>query len=139
MTNSPLADQAIQRNQVFLPINEAIQVKAGDRVKATIMARPADHLIAWVIEFPETGRRFAQSTWQGQLLAPEQLLQANPDRVPRLGRTGKATATVLAYCDGQRTFAQIEAAVLCDHPDLFPSPEEISRFVARVLGRDTEQ
>lgn len=138
MTNSPLAEQPIQRNQVFLPIDEAVAVKAGERVKATIMARPNDNLIAWVVEFPATGQRFVHSTWQGQLLTPEQLLQANPERVPRLGRTGMATATVLAYCDGQRTVAQIEAAVLRDHPDLFPSPEEISRFVAKVLGRDTE-
>ena len=138
MTNSPLAEPAIQRNQAFLPIDEAMQVKAGERVRVTIMARPADHLIAWVVEFPATGRRFAQSTWQGQLLTLEQLLQANPERVPQLGRKGRATATILAYCDGQRTVAQIEAAVLRDHPDLFPSPEEISRFVATVLGRDSD-
>jgi protein arginine N-methyltransferase 1 len=138
MTNSPLAEQPIQRNQVFLPIDEAVAVKAGERVKATIMSRPCDHLIAWVVEFPATGQRFSHSTWQGQVLTAEQLLQANPERVPRLGRTGQATATVLAYCDGQRTVAQIEAAVLRDHSDLFPSPEEISRFVAKVLGRDSE-
>jgi len=138
MTNSPLAEQPIQRNQVFLPIDEAVPVKADDRVQVTIMARPADHLIAWVVEFPATGRRFSHSTWQGQLLTQEQLLQANPERVPRLSRTGQATATVLAYCDGRRTVAQIEAAVLRDHPDLFPSSEEISRFVAKILGRDSE-
>ncbi|QLQ25675.1 MAG: class I SAM-dependent methyltransferase [Dechloromonas sp.] len=138
MTNSPLAEQPIQRNQAFLPIDEAVAVEAGDTVKATVMARPGDHLIAWVVEFPASGRRFAHSTWQGELLTPEQLLQANPERVPKLGRTGRATATVLAYCDGERTVTQIEAAVLRDHPDLFPSREEISRFVAGVLGRDSE-
>ena len=139
MTNSSLAEQPIQRNQVFLPIDEAILVESGDWVKATIMARPGDHLIAWVVEFPGTGRRFAHSTWQGQLLTPEQLLQANPERVPQLGRKGgMATATVLDYCDGQRTVAQIEAAVVRDHPDLFPSPEVISPFVAKALCRDSE-
>lgn len=138
MTNSPLAEQPIQRNQVFLPIDDAVPVKAGYRVQATIMARPGDHLIAWVVEFPATGRRFSHSTWQGQFLTQEQLLQANPVRVPRLSRTGQATATVLAYCDGRRTVAQIEAAVLRDHPDLFPSPAEISRFVTKVLGRESE-
>ena len=33
---------------------------------------------------------------------------------------------------------EIEQAVLRDHPNLFPSPAEISRFVAQALGRDTE-
>ena len=138
MTNSPLAEQPIQRPQAFLPIDEAIPVQAGDTVKARVMARPADHLIAWVVEFPTRGRRFSHSTWQGMLLAPEDLLRSQPDRAPRLSREGEARITVLGYCDGRRTAREIEQAVLREHPDLFPSPEEIARFVARALGRDTE-
>ena len=138
MTNSPLSDRAIERPQAFLPIDEAVQVRAGDLVKTTVMARPADHLIAWVVEFPATGRRFSHSTWQGMLLAPEDLIRANPTRVPKLSREGQARTTVLAYCDGQRTVREIEQAVLRDYPDLFPSPDETSCFVAQVLGRDTE-
>ncbi len=138
MTNSPLSDRPINRSQAFLPIDEAVKVKAGDRVKATVMARPADHLIAWVVEFPAAGKRFSHSTWQGMLLAPEDLIRAHPDRVPRLSREGQARNTVLAYCDGRRTAREIEQAVVRDHPDLLPSLGEISRFVAQVLGRDTE-
>ena len=138
MTNSPQAEAPIRRSQAFLPIDEAVEVKAGDTVRATVMARPADHLIAWVVEFPATGQRFAHSTWQGQLLTREQLMQRNPAHVPQLGRKGQATATVLGYCDGQRTVAEIEKAVLHDHPDLFPSAGEISGFVAKILGRDAE-
>ena len=138
MTNSPLADRAINRPQAFLPIDEAVQVKAGEQVKTTVMARPAEHLIAWVVEFPASGRRFSHSTWQGMLLAPEDLIRAHPDRVPRLSREGQARNTVLGYCDGRRTAREIEQAVLRDHPGLFPSPEEICRFVAQVLGRDAE-
>ncbi|QQS54714.1 MAG: methyltransferase domain-containing protein [Candidatus Competibacteraceae bacterium] len=138
MTNSPLSDRRINRPQVFLPIDEVVSVKAGDWVKARIMARPADNLIAWVVEFPASGQRFSHSTWQGMLLAPEDLMRANPTRVPQLSREGQARLTVLGYCDGRRTARQIEQAVLRDHPDLFPSSEEISRFVAQVLGRDTE-
>jgi SAM-dependent methyltransferase len=138
MTNSPLAERPIQRSQAFLPIAEAVPVKAGDSVKARVMARPADHLIAWVVEFPASGQRFSHSTWQGMLLAPEDLMRSRPDRVPRLSREGQARIAVLGYCDGRRTAREIEQAVLRDHPNLFPSPEEISRFVARALGRDTE-
>ncbi len=138
MTNSPLSDRAIKRPQAFLPIDEAIQVSVGDWVKTTVMARPADHLIAWVVEFPATGQRFSHSTWQGILLVPKDLIRANPTRVPKLSREGQARTTILAYCDGQRTAREIEQAVLRDHPDLFPSPDEISRFVAQVLGKDTE-
>lgn len=138
MTNSPLAERPIQRPQAFLPIDEAMPVKRGDIVKATIMARPAEHLIAWTVEFPSAGRRFVHSTWQGMLMAPEDLIRSNPHRVPQLGRKGQARMAVLSCCDGKRTAQEIEQAVLRDHPDLFPTPREISSFVAEVLGRDTE-
>jgi precorrin-6B methylase 2 len=137
MTNSPQSDRAIDRSQAFLPIDEPVPVRAGDEVRATVMARPADNLIAWVVDFPASGRRFSHSTWQGMLLAPEDLLRTRPDRVPQLSRDGRARTTVAGYCDGRRTAREIEQAVLRDHPDLLPSPDEISRFVAQVLGRDT--
>jgi len=139
MTNSPLAEKPIQRPQAFLPIDEAVPVKRGDVVKATVMARPAEHLIAWTVEFPAAGRRFAQSTWQSMMMAPEDLIRSNPDRIPQLGRKGEARLAVLSYCDGKRTAREIEQAILRHHPDLFPTPREIASFVAQVLGRDTEQ
>jgi SAM-dependent methyltransferase len=138
MTNSPLAEKPICRPQAFLPISEAVPVKGGDIVKAAVMARPSEHVIAWSVEFPSTGQRFSHSTWQGMLLSPEDLSRANPNRVPSPSRTGQAGITVLGYCDGTRTAAEIEQQVLRDHPGLFPSPAEISHFVYRVLGRDTE-
>lgn len=138
MTNSPLSDRAINRPQAFLPINAPVPVKAGDMIKATVMARPADNVIAWVVEFPTSGQRFSHSTWQGRLLSPEELIRANPARVPQISRQGRARMTVLSYCDGLRTSQEIERAILRAHPDLFPSPGEISRFIAQVLGRDTE-
>jgi protein arginine N-methyltransferase 1 len=137
MTNSPLAETPIQRSQVFLPIGEPVQVKAGDLAKATLMARPDDNLIAWIVEFPASGKRFSHSTWQGMLLSPEGLHRTNPARVPKPNREGLARRVVLGYCDGKRTASEIEQAVLRDHPGLFPSAGEISRFVAHVLGRDT--
>ena len=65
-------------------------------------------------------------------------MRSRPERVPRLSREGQARIAVLGYCDGQRTAREIEQAMLRDHPNLFPFSEEISRFVAQVLGRDTE-
>jgi protein arginine N-methyltransferase 1 len=138
MSNSPLAQKPIQRPQVFLPIAEAVPVKTGDRVKATVMARAGDELIAWKLEFLSAGKRYSHSTWEGMLLAPQDLLQSNPTRVPQPNRAGLARAIVLGYCDGRRTAREIEQAVLLEHPGLFPSAEEISRFVARVLHRDTQ-
>jgi protein arginine N-methyltransferase 1 len=138
MTNSPLAETPIQRSQVFLPIGEPVQVTAGELAKVTLMARPEDNLIAWIVEFPASGRRFSHSTWQGMLLSPEDLHRANPARVPKPNREGLARGIVLGYCDGRRTAGEVEQAILREHPGLFPSRGEIARFVAQVLGRDSE-
>ncbi|MEO8656053.1 MAG: hypothetical protein ABI409_18150, partial [Ramlibacter sp.] len=58
--------------------------------------------------------------------------------VPQVSCTARARDLVLGYCDGQRSVAQVQAAVLHDHPALFPSREEIARFVMNVLSRDTQ-
>lgn len=138
MTNSPLAEEHIQRSQAFLPIDEAVPVTAGDTVNITIMARPAEHLIAWGLEFPATGQRFSHSTWEGEFLTQAKLTRANPSHIPSLGSRGRAISIVLGYCDGQKTMLEIEQEVLRNHPNLFPSNAEISRFVSSVLSRETE-
>lgn len=138
MTNSPLSDVGIGRSQAFLPIDEALPVKAGDRLDVTVMARPADHLIAWVGVHPATGRRFSHSTWEGDLLEQEQLARSRPQHVPRVSLTAHARNLVLGYCDGKRSVTQVQEVVMREHPTLFPSSEEIARFVTAVLSRDTE-
>ena len=138
MTNSPLSECAIGRQQAFLPINEPLTVKAGEIISATVMARPADHLIAWEVSHPATGKKFSHSTWQGDLLMQEQLLRNRPDHAPRLSRNALAKSVVLGYCDGKLLVRQIQEIVLREHPDLLPSPEEIKRFVTAVLTGNTE-
>jgi protein arginine N-methyltransferase 1 len=138
MTNSPLSEEAVAREQAFLPIGEATPVEAGERIKAAVMARPSDNMIAWSVELPRSGRRFSHSTWQGDALSAGDLRLANPGRKPRLSRAGRTRAAVLSYCDGRRTAKEIEELVLSEHSDLFPTRTEISRFVGEALARDTE-
>jgi hypothetical protein len=44
---------------------------------------------------------------------------------------------VLSYCDGEQTAEQVEAAVIRDHPALFPSASATKTFVRSVLQWDT--
>jgi ubiquinone/menaquinone biosynthesis C-methylase UbiE len=138
MTNSPFSGDSIHRPQAFLPIGEAVAVKTGERINATLMARPADDQVAWSVELHQSGRRFSHSTWQGLTLGASDLLRTNPQRVPRQSHAGRARSIVLGYCDGRRTAREIEELVLREHASLFPAPAEISRFVSEVLARDTE-
>ena len=137
MTNSPLAERPIQRPQALLPIREAATVNEGESLTVSVIAKPRDEILAWVVE-TTSGRRFSQSTWHSAPLVAEQIERADADRVPRRNREGLARLTVLGYCDGRRTAREIEELVLLEHPDLFPSPEESSRFVVDVLQKDAE-
>jgi len=137
MTNSPLSDAAIDRSQSFLPLGEPLLVRAGETMNVTIMARPDDDLIAWNVEHLASGQRFSHSTWQGKLLDRAELAKSHPDYVPQPNRSANARNIVLSYCDGQRSVSQVQQAVLREHPALFPSHDEISRFVSSVLQRDT--
>ena len=133
MTNSPVAERPIDRPQAFLPI-EPVRVAAGEPIQARLTMRPADGLIAWDLEVGD--RRYSHSTlfaaagWGG-------LSQSRQSRLPRPTRTSNARAIVLALCDGKRSAAEVESAVLREHPGLFPSSAEIRAFVAEVLRRDT--
>lgn len=138
MTNCPRSEHAIDRQQAFLPISEALVVKEGDVIDVTVMARPADHLIAWELHHLASGKRFSHSTWKGDLLMQKQLHINRPDHVPRLSPAALAKSVVLGYCDGKHTVNQIQETILREHPDLFPSPKEIARFVTGVLAGSTK-
>jgi predicted RNA methylase len=137
MTNSPLNKEAIDRPQAFFPIDDTLNVAVGDEIAVNIMARPADHLIAWEVKHLASGKSFKHSTFHGDLLMKTQLDTANPLHIPQQSALARARSTILTYCDGKRTIAEIHAAVLRDHPALLPSTEEIRRFVTGVLVDST--
>ena len=137
MSNSPLAAAPIQRSQALLPIDEPVRLGAGEDIAVTIVARPGDNLTVWIVEL-SSGRRYKHSTWMGMPMATGNLVRLDQARVPRLNRTGVARSIILGYCDGRLTARDIELAVLQDHPHLFPSAAETSRFVAHVLAKDTD-
>ena len=133
MTNSPVAARPIDRPQALLPI-EPVRVGAGERIQARLIMRPADDLIAWDVE--AGGRRHSHSTLFAAA-GSGGLAQSRQPRLPRPTPASNARAIVLAYCDGNRSAAEVESAVLREHPRLFPSSAEIRAFVAEVLRRDT--
>jgi protein arginine N-methyltransferase 1 len=138
MTNSPLDPERIQRPQAFLPLLNPVAVNAGDAIRVTVMARPGDRLLCWIVDLPASGRRFAHSTWNGLLLSERDMVLANPGRIVTLSARGRARRIVLEYCDGTRSARGVEELVLREHPDLFPSAETLSAFVTGVLATDSE-
>jgi SAM-dependent methyltransferase len=137
VTNSPVATEQLNRPLAFLPLETPVDVKAGERVKVTVMARPADQVIGWCVDFLESAQRFAHTTFNGLLLDNESLTRARPERVAKLNDRGRMRQVVLSYCDGVRTIGEVEALVRNAHPDLFPSAQAMSAFIMQVLAKDT--
>lgn len=134
MTNSPLAEDKIEREQVFFPLDQGLDVVAGDTIRATIQVRHDVGIIAWTGHNLRTGEKRVHSTWRGQILSKGDLIPANV-RVPRLSPAGVAARVVSDYIDGQRSAREIEDAVARDHPDLMPSEAEVRSFVRSELAR----
>jgi protein arginine N-methyltransferase 1 len=137
MTNCPAATARLGRPQAFLPLDAPVAVRAGERIRATVMARHLDHVIGWLVELPDTGRRFAHTTFNGLLLDQAALGRARPERPAGLNARGRARQVVLSYCDGVRSIAEVQALVQREHPALFPSAQAAAAFVSQVLASDT--
>jgi protein arginine N-methyltransferase 1 len=138
MTNSPIANQRIQRRQVFFPIEHPVDVGAGDRVNIRMTVRPADSVVNWTVVVVDgsSGRTkgaFRHSTWKGMLLATEDLERTRPEFRPTLIPRGEGRKTVVNLCDGARTLREIEDEVFRLHPNLFHTREDAAAFVAEVI------
>jgi protein arginine N-methyltransferase 1 len=135
MTNSPLAPGRINRQQVFLPFAAPLTVIEGDTVEVTVAVRHDTSLTSWSARVLRTGQSARQSTWASTILDPL-------DRIPpgkrrrQLTPKGKALQSLLAQVDGQTPDAEIESAVVRDHPNLYPSRDLIGRFVRSELHRN---
>ena len=137
MSNAPTVTDAVERPQAFLPLATPVDVRAGERLKVTVMVRHRDQVIGWIVELPGSGQSFAHTTFNGLLLDRQSLTRAHPERVAKLSERGKARQLVLSYCDGKRTLAEVETLVLRDCPQLFPSERATTEFITAVLASDT--
>jgi protein arginine N-methyltransferase 1 len=146
ISNSPLADDAIDREQVFFAIERPVDVAEGDRVELAMHILTADHIVTWSVEVlgesggpggqirPGSKGAFSHSTWKGMLVAREDLHRTRPDFVPTLKPRAAAWKSALELCDGRRSVAEIERDLYRRHPDLFRSPAEAAALVAEAIG-----
>lgn len=68
MTNGPVSTDRLDRPQAFLPLEKPVALRAGQRIEASIMARPNDGLLAWTVDLPDLGLRSCHSTFNGLLV-----------------------------------------------------------------------
>jgi hypothetical protein len=141
VTNCPTADDRIDRRNVLLPIGASVQVEEGDRVDVRMHFIPRETLLSWNVRVTRSdGSVVAESrhsTFKGMFLGKEDIQRTAPDSTPRLTPWGHARRSVLELCDGVRPLHEIERELAVRHPELLPSPRDVSCFVASVVSRYT--
>ena len=133
MTNSPLAEDRINRPCAFLPCREVFAVKGGAIVEVSIKITHEPVTITWSIQDPSSGQIHRHSTWSGMILPSADLI-SDASRASQLSPRGRARKAILELAGSKHSLAQIEMVILTDFPDLFPSDAEIRRFVRREFG-----
>lgn len=133
MNNSPLAEDSIGRSQAFFPLVTPVEVCAGDIISLSFKIFHEHPFISWNADFPGDQPRQSMTTWKSTILTQADLaaqtgaaLSPNP-----LGRARAALHTLL---DGTRSAQQIESALRAMEPPLFPSDDELRRFVKAELS-----
>ena len=137
MSNSPVIDQQINRDQIFLAFDRPMAVSSGDIVRATVSIRHENETIVWTARNLRSGDSFKQSTWRSQIHSHEDLVPKGMS-VLTLTPIGEARRLVLGHADGQLTGREIEDLVVRDHPALLPTEAEVRSFVQSELARSTK-
>lgn len=141
MTNSPVAENPIQRSQLFFPLANPVEVVEGDRINVTLRALPATEVISWQVEIFDGQEpaickgKFNQNSWKGMLLSREDLHKSLPISKPQLSATGQARLTVLRLCDGKSTLSEIQDQTYQLHANLFHTPEDAAAFVTDLIQK----
>ena len=151
MTNAPLSEQSINRENAFFPIEESVALVPGDVVQITLRYSLHDAIISWIVEVWENDShadahikdeeqrtkkaRFAHSTFSSMFISQETLSRTASDFVPKLSLQGEAQHFVLSLCDGQQSLSTIEHGVSERYPQLFRSSREVAEFVAKITTR----
>lgn len=138
VTNDPLSAERIDREVLFLPFEQPLSLRAGQRVDVRLHVDPDDMSFTWQtrVETQDASCiRFDQSSLGTQLLTSDDLRRTAQDHAPQLNERGQAFRTVIDACDGAMTLSQLAAALQERFPARFAERSLAERFVVEVLER----
>ncbi len=128
--------------QMFLPLDGAPRIFAGDRIDARIRGRLIDNEYVWAWEWQvidasgaARGKRVQQSTFLSIIHSPKALAGMSNQRVPRLNAQIILDRDCLLLVGEGRSLECIAKELQGRHPDLVPSYEAAFRHVANCMIR----
>ncbi|MBI3726210.1 50S ribosomal protein L11 methyltransferase [bacterium] len=132
LTNAPGAPDALDRENAFFPLSEALEVGAGSTLRATWRYLDAE-VLSWTIA--GEGRSFTQSTLGSLHLGRDAVRRTDPRFVPALSPRGEALKAALELCSEKRPLSEIEEEVHRRFGETFRSRGDVTGFVADAVAR----
>ncbi|MCO6510274.1 MAG: 50S ribosomal protein L11 methyltransferase [Aridibacter famidurans] len=125
----------------FFPLEDPVDVSAGDVISARINAVYEDGGYLWSWQTKVTGNagevkaEFAQSLIASIIPDPKSALRRSEFFEPALGRQGEIDAFILSRMDGENLSGDIADEVLARFPDAFSSAEKAVERVYMLVER----
>lgn len=123
--------QEVHWATAFLPLNEPLELVAGEKVSVGLV-RPRGGDWIWSVTAGAGARK--QSSFLAHLDAADRLQHVAPQFKPSLDAQGRAIGLVLQAMDGSRSNRQIAELLVQKEPAAFPTLDEAMRTV-QVLAR----
>ena len=142
-SNAPGEPELIY-GQLFLPLEEPVNLSVGDQVKTRIAANlvAQEYVWRWETEVwsppessaaPATPRtRFQQSTFLGGTLGLEKLRRVEAGFTPKLSARGEVDLFLLSRIDGNTSLGEIAVQAAQRYPEKFPRWQDALTRVAKL-------
>ncbi|MEH6518280.1 MAG: class I SAM-dependent methyltransferase [Halioglobus sp.] len=117
---------------VFLPLEEPIEVKAGELLKFALKRAEYGE---WTWATTHAGQRQRQSTFLSQPLTPVHMLKASENYQPALSERGQAAKWLLSTMDGASNLADLARQLREEFPELFTSDAQALKQVRELAER----
>jgi hypothetical protein len=121
--------QATHWSPVFLPLDEPLEVKAGEQL-GFALKRPEFGDWTWTTRYKAKSQR--QSTFRSQPVSRDRLRKASEYYQPRLNRQGEAARWLMAQMAGDLPVAQLAAQLRERFPGTFNSASQALDFVQKL-------
>ena len=131
LSTSPLKTQTHWR-QIFLPLNQPVQVKVGDKMSFELN-RPEFGEWTWTVETAEIRQR--HSTFLSGPITPTDLYKKSDGNKAILSQKGQVALEVLQRLNGTQLTSEIAVQITKSYPALFTNQEQAARFIKNLVMR----
>lgn len=134
LSTSPIIDQQMHWNQLFLPLEEPLNVVKGETVKFELN-RPQFSEWSWVVEAED--KRQKHSTFLSEPVIFSKVMKEQNHYKPRLSEKGKMTKEILQLWNGDISLTEIISKIQIDFPGYFSTNIQLEQFVKNLVAEYT--